>query len=99
MVYIDPDELRWMPYVKTWLASMKKHIVHEETPDFILELFSRYVDQGLKFVNKKCTQMIMQVCCYPVMSDRTNFCVFLCERIWGIYDSLKKVSDCTYFWA
>ena len=61
MVYIDLDELRWMPYVKTWLASMKKHLVHEETPDFILELFSRYVDQGLKFVNRKCTQMINQV--------------------------------------
>ena len=61
MVYIDPDELRWMPYVKTWLSSMKKHLVHEETPDFILELFSRYVDQGLKFVNRKCTQMINQV--------------------------------------
>jgi len=61
MVYIDPDELRWMPYVKTWLTSMKKHLKHPDTYDFILELFNRYVDAGLKFVNRKCNQMINQV--------------------------------------
>ena len=50
-----------MPYVKTWLASMQKNFVHPETPEYVLDLFARYVDQGLKFVQKKCTQMINQV--------------------------------------
>lgn len=68
MVYIDPDELRWLPYVKTWLTSQKKNLVHVETYDYILELFTKYVDAGLRFVYKKCSQMINQVDVSKVIS-------------------------------
>lgn len=29
MVYIDPEELKWLPYVKTWMAGL-----HEEKVSF-----------------------------------------------------------------
>ncbi|XP_070535810.1 dynein axonemal heavy chain 6-like isoform X2 [Ptychodera flava] len=60
MVYIDPDDLKWMPYVQTWI---KKHEgrLKEETYQFILDLFEQYVQDGLTFVSKKLTQAINQV--------------------------------------
>ncbi|XP_022090689.1 dynein heavy chain 6, axonemal-like isoform X2 [Acanthaster planci] len=60
MVYIDPGELKWMPYVLTWMTQFKGK-VKEETYAYILELFQTYVEDGLRFVNKKCIQAINQV--------------------------------------
>ncbi|XP_071942686.1 dynein axonemal heavy chain 6-like [Antedon mediterranea] len=60
MVYIDPGELKWMPYVRTWMAKFKK-MLKEETFQFINDLFQTYVEEGLKFATKKCTQAIVQV--------------------------------------
>ncbi|KAL7988579.1 hypothetical protein Chor_007498, partial [Crotalus horridus] len=60
MVYIDPEELKWMPYVKTWMAGLEEKL-NEETRTYLFELFSRYVEDGLKYVHKKCSQAISQV--------------------------------------
>ncbi|KAG8130386.1 hypothetical protein E2320_017073 [Naja naja] len=49
MVYIDPEELKWMPYL------------NEETRTYLFELFTRYVEDGLKYIHKKCSQAIRQV--------------------------------------
>ncbi|XP_028284655.1 dynein heavy chain 6, axonemal [Parambassis ranga] len=60
MVYIDPDELKWMPYVQTWISGLG-----DKLPDlvrtYLLELFEEYVEKGLQFVVKHCTQAIRQV--------------------------------------
>ena len=60
MVYLDPEELKWLPYVKTWINGYKDKL-RQDTFDFFLELFTRYVEEGLKFVSKKCEQAIYQV--------------------------------------
>jgi dynein heavy chain len=60
MVYIDPEELKWFPYVKTWMQR-KGGKMQVETQDFILDLFNRFVEKGLVFVNKKCQQAIPTV--------------------------------------
>lgn len=26
MVFVDPDELKWMPYVKTWMQGISKKV-------------------------------------------------------------------------
>ncbi|XP_050398729.1 dynein axonemal heavy chain 6 [Patella vulgata] len=67
MVYIDADQLRWMPSVLTWLESWK-HKLKEETQEYLLDLFKRYIDNGLKFVDRKCTQTIVQVDISKVMT-------------------------------
>ncbi|KAK2919405.1 hypothetical protein Q8A73_003776 [Channa argus] len=60
MVYIDPDELKWMPYVQTWISGLG-----DKLPDtvcqYLLELFEQYVEKGLHFVSKHCSQAIHQV--------------------------------------
>jgi dynein heavy chain len=60
MVYVDPNELRWMPYMKTWLQKFPGKM-REETKTYILGLFSTYIDPGLKYIKKNCAQGIDQV--------------------------------------
>jgi dynein heavy chain len=61
MVYIDPNELGWLPYVKTWINEKFKPKFDTGYSEFLLGLFERYVSDGLNFVNKKCTQTMKQV--------------------------------------
>ncbi|KAI8732024.1 dynein heavy chain 6, axonemal [Biomphalaria glabrata] len=59
MVYVDPDELKWLPFVKTWLDKWGKNM-SPEAPAYLLKLFEIYVEDGLRFVSKKCTQTMNQ---------------------------------------
>ncbi|XP_052028538.1 LOW QUALITY PROTEIN: dynein axonemal heavy chain 6 [Apodemus sylvaticus] len=72
MVFVDPEELKWMPYVKTWISTISKKL-NEEIQEYLLNLFIRYIDDGLQFVNKKCTQAIPQV----DISKVTTLCCLL----------------------
>ncbi|XP_004437259.1 PREDICTED: dynein heavy chain 6, axonemal [Ceratotherium simum simum] len=78
MVFVDPEELKWMPYVKTWMKGISKNL-NEETQEYILNLFQRYVDDGLNFINKKCNQAIPQV----DISKVTTLCCLLESLILG----------------
>ncbi|XP_029794387.1 dynein heavy chain 6, axonemal [Suricata suricatta] len=78
MVFVDPEELKWMPYVKTWMNNISKNL-NEETQEYILKLFQRYVDDGLCFINKKCSQAIPQV----DISKVTTLCCLLESLIFG----------------
>ncbi|XP_027139394.1 dynein heavy chain 6, axonemal [Larimichthys crocea] len=60
MVYIDPDELKWMPYVQTWISGLGDKLP-DQVRTYLLELFEGYVENGLQFVLKHCTQAIRQV--------------------------------------
>ncbi|KAM9363597.1 dynein axonemal heavy chain 6 [Symphorus nematophorus] len=60
MVYIDPDELKWMPYVQTWISGLGAKLP-DPVRTYLLELFEQYVEKGLQFVLKHCTQAIRQV--------------------------------------
>ncbi|RUS78130.1 hypothetical protein EGW08_014103, partial [Elysia chlorotica] len=72
MVYVDPDELKWMPYVKTWIESVGKRIP-SDSKSFLMKLFETYVEDGLQFAFKKCTQAINQV----DISKVTSMCMLL----------------------
>ena len=61
MVYVDAEELKWKPYVLTWLAEKCGTKLANETKEYLLDLFEKYVENGLRFVNKKCTQTMPQV--------------------------------------
>ncbi|KAI8732070.1 dynein heavy chain 6, axonemal isoform X3, partial [Biomphalaria glabrata] len=72
MVYVDPDELKWLPFVKTWLDKWGKNM-SPEAPAYLLKLFEIYVEDGLRFVSKKCTQTMNQV----DISKINSFCKLL----------------------
>ncbi|XP_062296546.1 dynein axonemal heavy chain 6 [Scomber scombrus] len=60
MVYIDPAELKWMPYVQTWISGLGNKLP-DPVRTYLLELFEQYVEKGLQFVLKHCAQAIRQV--------------------------------------
>ncbi|XP_023277881.1 dynein heavy chain 6, axonemal [Seriola lalandi dorsalis] len=75
MVYIDPDDLKWMPYVQTWISCLGAKLP-DPVRTYLLELFEHYVEKGLQFVLKHCTQVIRQV----DISKVTTLC-FLLEAL------------------
>ncbi|KAJ2954382.1 hypothetical protein O0L34_g2646 [Tuta absoluta] len=61
MVYIDPEELGYLPYVRSWLQDgVSKNLFNQENSDFLYELF-QMVTVALTHVNTKCQVGIKQV--------------------------------------
>jgi len=61
MVYIDPYELGWRPYMMTWLESISDEVLTSGLKDFLRDLFDAYVEDGLRFARKNCREMMVQV--------------------------------------
>lgn len=61
MVYLDPTELKWLPYVKTWIAGVSENLGRRDVPILLLELFEKYVEDGFIFFRKYCDYAISQV--------------------------------------
>ena len=49
MVYIDPQQLGWRPYVHTWLKTKMDSKLNETNKNYILDLFDAYVEDGIRF--------------------------------------------------
>lgn len=43
MVYIDPDELKWMPYVQTWISGLGDKVGHNLSVSFT-DLLEQYFE-------------------------------------------------------
>ncbi|CBZ54592.1 GF18580, related [Neospora caninum Liverpool] len=54
MVYMDPGDLDWNPYVQSWLA---RQFQTEELQTFVAQLFTKYLDRVLK-VRRECTELV-----------------------------------------
>ncbi|KAJ8402442.1 hypothetical protein AAFF_G00369310 [Aldrovandia affinis] len=72
MVYIDSSDLKWMPYVKTWIKGLPE-ILTEDMQKYLLGLFEGYIEAGLQFVYKNCVQAMAQV----DISKVTTLCCLL----------------------
>ncbi|KAM3182197.1 hypothetical protein ACTXT7_012865 [Hymenolepis weldensis] len=66
MVYIDSDELGWLPYVKTWLDTLKSKL-DDPVRGYLLKLFEKYVGPAVEGILKIPT-VIPQV---PIARVRT----------------------------
>lgn len=62
MVYVDPDEIKWMPYAKSWVEKLDYDLIIPEMKELLLSLFLTYVEDGFAFVRNNCTFAIHQVC-------------------------------------
>ncbi|XP_028297484.1 dynein heavy chain 6, axonemal-like, partial [Gouania willdenowi] len=60
MVFVDPEDLKWMPYVRTWISGLEAKLP-QPVRVYLLRLFEQHVEKGLQFVSKNCTQAIRQV--------------------------------------
>ncbi|XP_026730807.1 dynein heavy chain 6, axonemal [Trichoplusia ni] len=61
MVYIDPNEMGYLPFVRSWLdESVEKNLFTQENSEFLYELY-QMLDVGFGYVNTKCKVGIKQV--------------------------------------
>lgn len=60
MVYMDPTDLGWQPYVKKWIKTLPSH-VNNQLKDLIWGLFDLYIDRGIRFIRKNCIEFIKSV--------------------------------------
>lgn len=61
MVYVDPSQLKWMPYVKSWVDKVPETYLNRDFHPMIIELFETYFESGLIFFKKNCEHAIAQV--------------------------------------
>lgn len=61
MVYVDPDDLGWLPLVDSWRASEIESKLTVPQMEFLYQLFVKYFNKLLKWANKYGTYMIHQV--------------------------------------
>lgn len=61
MVYVDSEELKWLPYVKSWLDKFNETLLNQEMKEFMLTLFEYAVENGFVFLKKNCEYSIHQV--------------------------------------
>ncbi|XP_022832877.1 dynein heavy chain 6, axonemal [Spodoptera litura] len=61
MVYIDPNEMGYMPMVRSWIdEAVERNLFSQENSEFVHELFTM-LDVGVQHVNTKCRFGIKQV--------------------------------------
>lgn len=76
MVYVDSNELKWMPYVVTWAKSLlTKSYISDEVYEVLLDTFKTYVEAGLEFTFRFCSFAIHQVIYYIL-----HIYAFLCLK-------------------
>lgn len=82
MVYMDPVDLGWRPYVKTWLQKLPR-----EMPDsgrqHLQQLFDFAIEKGLKFIRRHSRFLMMEV---PEMC----YIMTLCNILSSFLDFLSK---------
>ncbi|KNC97013.1 uncharacterized protein SPPG_09508 [Spizellomyces punctatus DAOM BR117] len=60
MVYMDPTNLGWRAFVQKWLRELPEH-VGTELKDMLWSYCDTYIDRGLRFVRKQCTEYVKSV--------------------------------------
>jgi len=60
MVWLEPEDLGWRPYVQTWMAGLHDKFTEEMRAN-LWKLFDEHVDQGIKHYRRNCTEAIPSV--------------------------------------
>lgn len=61
MVYVDSEEIKWFPYVKSWVNQLPEKYLILEMKTYVTELFELAIDKGFAFIRKNCDYAIHQV--------------------------------------
>jgi dynein heavy chain len=79
IVYVTPEDLGWLPYVRSWLPREMGH-VPEATRNYILKLYEDHFEACLAFKVKKLFEPIKTVPVQQANSHTTLFQVFFQEK-------------------
>ena len=88
MVWIEPGDLGWRPYVKTWLVGLHEDFT-EDQRKMIWTLFDENVDECIKHYRKSCKEYIATVDINLISSLCSMFqALTLKEKVTAIEDPL-----------
>ncbi|XP_051852520.1 dynein axonemal heavy chain 14 [Antechinus flavipes] len=73
MVYLDPADLGWQPFVKTWLIKVSSFLP-QTALDHLEQMFKKSVEEGLLFLRKNNNMQPFSVLEIPIL---TNLCRIL----------------------
>lgn len=75
MVYVDSEEIKYLPFVRSWLQKFDENLLIPEMNEFLLSLFETYVEDGFTFIKKRGTFAIHQVIniMLQLVSHKSNF--------------------------
>ncbi|KAI9333548.1 dynein heavy chain and region D6 of dynein motor-domain-containing protein [Obelidium mucronatum] len=90
MVYMDPVSLGWWPYVRSWLRKLPSFI-QDSAKEHIEFLMESFVEKGLRFVRKSCTEFVPSVNINLVVSLCNLMSTFLSKS--GEIDFGSDVQD------
>ncbi|XP_071963333.1 dynein axonemal heavy chain 6-like [Antedon mediterranea] len=82
MIYMDPVDLGWKPYVKTWLSKLPKEFP-ESGKKHLQALFERSVDRGLNFLHSVAKQQ-------HVPATDMNIVCMLCHLLSAFINFMSK---------
>ncbi|EFC46212.1 axonemal dynein heavy chain [Naegleria gruberi] len=85
MVFVDPVELGWKPYVSSWLRNSTVSALSSENKDVLEKLFDDYVQDGLDFIRNECFE--------EVPSNNLNLVTSLCGLIDSLFVDHKEKLD------
>jgi dynein heavy chain len=60
MVWIEPAELGWRPFVQTWMVSLHDGFTDDQKA-ILWKWFDEHVDQGIRFYRRQCKELIPTV--------------------------------------
>ncbi|ORZ39411.1 dynein heavy chain and region D6 of dynein motor-domain-containing protein [Catenaria anguillulae PL171] len=83
MVYMDPANLGWRPFVRRWMVTTVSQYLNEEQRVYIDQLFDHAVDEALYFIRKQ-RELIPTVNLNLVISLCRLLTTFLVEIDWKI---------------
>lgn len=76
MVYVDPDDIGWLPYATSWIHCLDENLMNSETKEFLFGLFQHAVQNGLTFIKKNCEYLMHQVTIIILPLKSTLFKMF-----------------------
>uniref|UniRef100_A0A9J7X309 Dynein, axonemal, heavy chain 6 n=1 Tax=Cyprinus carpio carpio TaxID=630221 RepID=A0A9J7X309_CYPCA len=97
MVYIDPEELKWMPYVQTWLTGFAEKVKPLKLSKFFLEAF-----EGVLFYRQYVFCFMMVSNCLLCLLSFKFVYVFLCmylQEASKLNSMLCQTFVFCYLWA
>ncbi|XP_050530853.1 dynein axonemal heavy chain 6 [Daktulosphaira vitifoliae] len=90
MVFVDPAELGWLPYVRSWIIQLNSDVINSnpEYKTYVLTLIETYVGNGFSFIDKNCFSPIKQA----KISKAVMMCTIL-ESLLVDPQGINKIMD------
>lgn len=91
IVYIDPSDLGWLPYVHSWANRLQNDVIirSSELKNYLVSLFETYINEGFLFINKHCLAPIKQVQIFfhlPIFQEKieNDICILIPSQVYFV---------------